>query len=596
MNSRIIQDPTFGVPARSLIGNMGPGVGPAQAVSMEDVAIGVAATGIVASPGAPANFPTIADKRFLGNGSGATAAPVALSITMPAAGLTVAWAVGGITYALANDLAALEGLGSTGIAARTTTDTWAQRTITGTASRLTVTNGDGVSGNPTLDINASYAGQASITTLGTIATGTWNATKIGLAYGGTNADLSATGGASQFLKQASVGAAVTVVQPTYADIGSGSTAATATGLTISGGTLAGVTTLPGSGQISAAGELGLLAAPTSLLYLGGTYTTSNQRLINVDTTFASSNTGNQSGLRMSATFNPSGASCSGVITAQFQVLLDSTALNIATVSASNSLGSLLAGYSGTVTNFYMYTASNLVISGGAVTNFAQYRAGAITANDGATAGTKTNRQFSAEGITSGAAGATVNNRGVDVTVPSGTAPASGTVNNRGIYITGNGGAAPGGTGVVNNYAVLSDSTAPVSLAGTLDATELQQTAANGQMAVHKSLTELTTIAAAAFTDTAIQIPAEALVFAVSVRSNVAIPTAVTYDVGVAGATTRYATAISDAVGTTAKGTLDALRYYAAATSIRLTPNTTPGAATGKVRVTIHYIEITPPSS
>lgn len=78
------------------------------------------------------------------------------TLTAPAAGITITngtGAAGNPTLALANDLAALEGLGSTGIAARTAADTWAQRTITGTASRVTVTNGDGVSGNPTIDID-----------------------------------------------------------------------------------------------------------------------------------------------------------------------------------------------------------------------------------------------------------------------------------------------------------------------------------------------------------------------------------------------------------------------------------------------------------
>lgn len=46
---------------------------------------------------------------------------------------------------------------------------------------------------------------------GVITTGGWQGTKIGLTYGGTNADLSATGGgASHVLKQASAGAAITV--------------------------------------------------------------------------------------------------------------------------------------------------------------------------------------------------------------------------------------------------------------------------------------------------------------------------------------------------------------------------------------------------
>ena len=36
-------------------------------------------------------------------------------------------------------------------------------------------------------IDAAYAGQASITTLGTVGTGTWQANAVGVAYGGTGA-------------------------------------------------------------------------------------------------------------------------------------------------------------------------------------------------------------------------------------------------------------------------------------------------------------------------------------------------------------------------------------------------------------------------
>ena len=42
--------------------------------------------------------------------------------------------------------------------------------------------------------------------------------QLALARGGTNADLSATGGAGKFLKQVSSGAAITVVQPTDLDV------------------------------------------------------------------------------------------------------------------------------------------------------------------------------------------------------------------------------------------------------------------------------------------------------------------------------------------------------------------------------------------
>ena len=53
--------------------------------------------------------------------------------------------------------------------------------VTGTANRITSTGGT----TPQIDISASYVGQASITTLGTVATGTWNATTIAVNRGGT---------------------------------------------------------------------------------------------------------------------------------------------------------------------------------------------------------------------------------------------------------------------------------------------------------------------------------------------------------------------------------------------------------------------------
>ena len=50
----------------------------------------------------------------------------------------------------------------------------------GTADRITV-NSDSI------DIASTYAGQNTITTLGTIGTGTWEATDVGVAHGGTGA-------------------------------------------------------------------------------------------------------------------------------------------------------------------------------------------------------------------------------------------------------------------------------------------------------------------------------------------------------------------------------------------------------------------------
>ena len=80
-----------------------------------------------------------------------------------------------------------------GFVARTAAGTFAARTMTGTAARVTVTNGDGVAGNPTFDIAATYVGQTSITTLGTITTGDWQATPISVNFGGTGATSAAAG-------------------------------------------------------------------------------------------------------------------------------------------------------------------------------------------------------------------------------------------------------------------------------------------------------------------------------------------------------------------------------------------------------------------
>ena len=64
-------------------------------------------------------------------------------------------------------------------------------TTTGTANRISVTGGAGLT--PTIDIAATYAGQASIITVGTITTGTWNGTAIGPTFGGTGITTYTTG-------------------------------------------------------------------------------------------------------------------------------------------------------------------------------------------------------------------------------------------------------------------------------------------------------------------------------------------------------------------------------------------------------------------
>lgn len=90
-------------------------------------------------------------------------------------------------------LTALAAYNTNGLLTQTAADTFTGRTLTGTSNRVSITNGNGVSGNPTVDIDAAYVGQTSITTLGTITSGTWNGTVIGAMYGGTGQTSYATG-------------------------------------------------------------------------------------------------------------------------------------------------------------------------------------------------------------------------------------------------------------------------------------------------------------------------------------------------------------------------------------------------------------------
>lgn len=57
--------------------------------------------------------------------------------------------------------------------------------VSGTANRITSTGG----ATPVIDIAATYVGQTSLTTLGTVTTGVWTGTNIALANGGTGATL-----------------------------------------------------------------------------------------------------------------------------------------------------------------------------------------------------------------------------------------------------------------------------------------------------------------------------------------------------------------------------------------------------------------------
>ena len=104
---------------------------------------------------------------------GQSGANAALAATLTAGtGVTITNGSGSITIAAT-------GLGGT------------VTSVSGTTNQIDVATG---TTTPVISIDAGYVGQSSITTLGTIGTGTWHGTSIDLAHGGTNANLTASNG------------------------------------------------------------------------------------------------------------------------------------------------------------------------------------------------------------------------------------------------------------------------------------------------------------------------------------------------------------------------------------------------------------------
>lgn len=134
-----------------------------------DAVAGLSSTGIIARTGA---------------GTAATRA-----ITAPAAGVTVSngdGVAGNPTLALANDLAALEGLGGTGIARRTGTDAWSTGTAVANAELAAMTTGT-IKGN----VSGSTATPSDLTA--TQVTATLNAMVGDSGSGGTKGLVPAPG-------------------------------------------------------------------------------------------------------------------------------------------------------------------------------------------------------------------------------------------------------------------------------------------------------------------------------------------------------------------------------------------------------------------
>lgn len=159
------------------------------AVGLSVVAPGFGSSRIVAEFLGITNFGNSSQSGFSTTGVLSLGTPLTLTNGGSSANLTAS--NGGIVYSTASALAILAGTVTAGqvlVSGSSSAPSWsslsgiAVTSVSGTTNRLTASP---TTGAVVIDISASYVGQNSITTLGTITTGVWNGTLITGQYGGT---------------------------------------------------------------------------------------------------------------------------------------------------------------------------------------------------------------------------------------------------------------------------------------------------------------------------------------------------------------------------------------------------------------------------
>ena len=278
-----------------------------------------------------------------------------------------------------SDLDALASNSTNGLWARTGTGTGAARTITGTANVITVTNGDGVSGNPTLTVGSLVVRTDQANTWSTGAQDFSAATslKVPSSAGAspTTSALVAYDSTSNTLEYGANGTNRTVVNLDEAQT---LTNKTLTSPTINGGTHTGITSLgirstgTGAFDLTLANSENLTAGRTltltlndaaRTLNLGGnlttaaTFTTSGANALTLTTTGATNVTLPTSGtLVNTAVTSLSSLATVGTIT--------SGTWNGTTIAVANGGTGLTSGTSGGILAF---TASGTLASSGVLT-------------------------------------------------------------------------------------------------------------------------------------------------------------------------------------------------------------------------------------